>query len=94
MSSDLENMGGVTEKNPHMRVATPRESGVFADEEDVVLLERDEDVAWGELIGYPVGTHRWAPVLFCLGGPVEQARDRMKRVLVRVGQVTDGNLAL
>jgi hypothetical protein len=43
MASDLENMGGVTEKNPHMRVASPSESGVFADEEDVVLLELDED---------------------------------------------------
>jgi hypothetical protein len=47
MSSDLENMGGVTETNPQMRVATPREFGVFADEDDVVLLERDEDVRWG-----------------------------------------------
>jgi hypothetical protein len=94
MSSDLENMGGVTEKNPHMRIATPREFGVFTYEEDVVLIELDEDVACGELIGYPVGTQRWVPVLFCCSGPVEQARDRMEFVLVTVGQLTDGNLAL
>jgi hypothetical protein len=94
MSSDLKNLGGMTEKNPHMRVAPPSEFGVFAYKEDVVLIELDEDVACGELIGYPVGTHRWVPVLFCLSGPVERVRDRMELVLVTVGQVTDGNLAL
>lgn len=55
MSSDLENIGGVTEKNPHMRVASPSEFGVFAYEADVVLIERDEDIACGEMIGYPIG---------------------------------------
>jgi hypothetical protein len=94
MSSELEGFGGMTEKNPHMRVATPSEFGVFAYEEDVVLIELDEDVACGELIGYPVKTQRWAPVLFCLSGPVDRARDRMEFVLVTVGQLTDGNLAL
>lgn len=47
MTSDLESMGGVSEKNPHMRVATPSEFEVFVYEEDVVLIECDEDVAWG-----------------------------------------------
>ena len=94
MASELERMGEVTEKNPHLRVAPPSEFGVFAYEEDVVLIELDGDVECGELIGYPVGTQQWVPVLFCLSGPVEQARDRLEFVLVTVGQVTDGNLAL
>jgi hypothetical protein len=75
-------------------VAPPSEFGVFASEEDVVLLELDEGVACGELIGYPVGTQRWVPVLFCLSGPVERACDRMEFVLVTVGQLTEGDLAL
>jgi hypothetical protein len=94
MSSDVEDLGGVTEKNPHMRVASPSEFGVFAYEADVVLIECDEDVDCGELIGYPAGSQRWVPVLFCCSGPVERARARIKRVLVSVGQVTEGDLAL
>lgn len=94
MGTDFETTGGMTEKNPHMRVATPAEFGVFAYEEDTVLIELGEDVTCGELSGYPAGDHRWVPVLFCFDGPVERAREQMELVLVTLQGVTDGDLAL
>lgn len=85
---------GMTEKNPHMRVASAEEFGVFAYEEDVILVELDETTECGEMGGYPVGENRWAPVLICLAGPVEEARERVKMALVTLNRLADGELAL
>ncbi|WP_152420525.1 hypothetical protein [Halococcus thailandensis] len=81
-------------KNPHMRVASATEFGVFAYEEDVVLFELDETVECGEMVGYPAGDNRWVPILICQTGPVAQARDRMEMVLVTLNSLADGELAL
>ena len=77
-----------------MRVASPEEFGIFAYEADVVLIELDETVRCGEMIGYPAGNNRWAPILFCLDGPVSEARDRMQFVVTTTGSVADGDLVL
>lgn len=94
MESHLDGVGGMTEKNPHMRVASPDEFGIFAYEEDVVLIELDETIACGEMIGYPAGDNRWVPVLFCLEGPVSEARDRMEFVLTTTQSIADGDFIL
>ena len=86
--------GGMTEKNPHMRVASAEEFGVFAYEEDVVLIELDETAECAEMVGYPVDENRWAPVMICLAGPVEEARERIKMALVTLNRLADGELAL
>ena len=85
---------GMAEKNPHMRVASAEEFGVFAYEEDVVLIELDETVECAEMVGYPVDENRWAPVMICLSGPVEEARERVKMALVTLNRLADGELAL
>lgn len=85
---------GMTEKNPHMRVASAEEFGVFAYEEDVVLVELDGTAECGEMVGYPVGENRWAPVMICLTGPVDEARERIKMALVTLDGLADGELAL
>lgn len=81
-------------KNPHMRVGSATELGVFAYNEDVVLIELDDTVECGEMVGYPAGDNRWVPVLICLNGPVPRARDRMETVLVTLNSLADGELAL
>lgn len=86
--------GGMTEKNPHMRVASAEEFGVFAYEEDVVLIELDETAECGEMVGYPVAENRWAPVMICLAGPVDEARGRMEQALVTLGGLANSELAL
>ena len=90
----LEGTGRTTVKNPHMRVASPEEFGIFAYEADVVLIELDETIECGEMIGFPAGDNRWAPVLFCMDGPVSEARDRMEFVVTTTGSFADGDLAL
>lgn len=77
-----------------MRVASPDEFGLFAYEEDVVLIELDETSACGEMVGYPAAEHQWVPVLFCVDGPVHDARTRMERVLMTVQSFADGNVIL
>lgn len=86
--------GEVAEKNPHMRIASPDAFGLFAHEADVVLVELDETIECGEIIGYPAGEARWAPVLFCLEGPVSRARDRMEFTLVTLQGLADGEIIL
>lgn len=81
-------------KNPHMRVASATEFGVFAYEEDIVLIELDDTVECGEMVGYPAGDNRWAPVLICMNGPVARAQNRMEMVLVTLNSLADGELAL
>ena len=81
-------------KNPHMRVASATEFGVFAYKEDVVLIELDDRVECGEMVGYPANDSRWVPVLICMNGPVAQARDRMETVVVTLNSLADGELAL
>lgn len=94
MESQLDGVGGTTEKNPHMRVASPEEFGMFAYEEDVVLIELDEIIECGEMIGYPGEDNRWVPVLFCLDGPIPQARDRMEFVLMTTQNFAEGDVIL
>lgn len=96
MESSVEGVGGMTEKNPHMRVASADAFGLFAYEEDVVLIELDETIACGEIVGYPAGDNdnRWVPVLFCLEGPVSEARDRMEFLLMTTQSFADGDVIL
>jgi hypothetical protein len=75
-------------------VGSATELGVFAYNEDVVLIELDDTVECGEMVGYPAGDNRWVPVLICLNGPVPRARDRMETVLVTLNSLADGELAL
>lgn len=82
------------EKNPHMRRASAEELGVFAYEEDVALVELDDDVDCGEMIGYPAGDERWVPLLICLQGPVPDARQRMELVITVIQGLADGDIAL
>lgn len=86
--------GEVTEKNPHMRIAPPDAFGMFAHEADVVLVELDETIECGEMIGYPAGGGGWAPVLFCVEGPVSRARDRMEFTLVTLQGLADGEIII
>lgn len=94
MESHLDEVGGATEKNPHMRVASPGEFGRFAYEEDVVLIELDEMIECGEMIGYPADANGWVPVLFCLDGPIPHARDRMEFVLMTTQTFAEGDVIL
>lgn len=84
----------VTKKNPHMRIASPEAFGVFAYEEDTVLIELDETIECGEMVGYPAGDSGWVPLLLCLEGPVSRAHDRMELTLSTIGPLADGDLAL
>lgn len=93
-TEDKDEERGMTEKNPHMRIASGEEFGMFAYEEDVILIELDETVECGEMVGYPTGDNHWAPVMICLSGPIDQARERVKRALVTLGEPVNGELAL
>lgn len=84
----------VTKKNPHMRIASPDAFGMFAYEEDTVLIELDEATDCGEMVGYPTGDSGWAPLLLCVQGPASRAHDRMEFVLSSIGPLADGDLAL
>jgi hypothetical protein len=83
-----------TKKNPHMRVASPETFGIFAYEEDTVLIELDETIDCGEMIGYPAEDGGFVPVIFCVEGPVSRAHDRIEGCLTTIGPMADGDLAL
>jgi hypothetical protein len=82
------------EKNPHMRRASAEALGIFAYEVDVALVELDDEVKCGEMIGYPAGDNRWVPLLICLPGPSSAARRRMEQVISVVQGMADGDIAL
>jgi hypothetical protein len=92
--SQLPDDHEVTEKNPHMRIASPEAFGVFAAEEDTVLIELDETIDCGEMVGYPAGDSGWAPLLLCVQGPPSHAHDRMEQTLSTIEPLADGELAL
>lgn len=94
METTLDDGGGVREKNPHMRVASAEAFGVFSYQQDVVLIELDTTAECGEMFGYPAGDDGWVPVLFCLEGPVSEARERMEFVLVTTQSFADGEVIL
>lgn len=94
MDRQLPEGSRATEKNPHMRVASPEEFGLFAYQEDVVLIELDETIECGEMVGYPAGQDGWAPVLICVDGPVPGARTRVQTALMTIQDVAEGDVIL
>ncbi len=92
--SQLPDGTKVTKKNPHMRIASPDAFGVFAYEEDTVLIELDETIDCGEILGYPAGDDRFVPVILCVEGPASRAHDRIEGCLTTIGPLADGDLAI
>ena len=84
----------VSKKNPHMRIASAEQFGIFAAQEDVALIELDPTIECGELFGYPAGDAGWAPFLLCVQGPPSEAHTRVQQALVRIDSVTDGELVI
>ena len=81
-------------KNPHMRVASAEAFGIFAAQEDVVLIELDSTIGCGELFGYPAGDAGWAPLLLCVQGPPAEGHPRVQQALVTIESLADGELII
>ena len=91
--SELPDGHTVSKKNPHMRIASAEQFGIFAAQEDVALIELDPAIECGELFGYPVADG-WAPFLLCVRGPPSEAHTQVQQALVTLDSVADGELII